>query len=106
MSASPLSARHLPALVASIKAPMNTLWERFQRFYCRHAELGFSLDVSRVRFDEDFLQRMGPLAVTALQQMQALESGAIANPDENRMVGHYWLRAPHLAPTSELRTEI
>jgi glucose-6-phosphate isomerase len=30
--------------------------------------------------------------------MQALEQGAIANPDENRMVGHYWLRAPGLAP--------
>ena len=27
-----------------------------------------------------------------------LEKGAIANPDENRMVGHYWLRAPERAP--------
>ena len=32
--------------------------------------------------------------------MDALEKGAIANPDEDRMVGHYWLRAaPHMAPT-------
>jgi glucose-6-phosphate isomerase len=30
--------------------------------------------------------------------MDELERGAVANPDENRMVGHYWLRAPHLAP--------
>ena len=35
--------------------------------------------------------------------MDALEKGAIANPDEKRMVGHYWLRAPELAPTPELR---
>ena len=28
--------------------------------------------------------------------MAALEKGAIANP--KRMVGHYWLRAPQLAP--------
>ena len=28
----------------------------------------------------------------------ALEKGAIANADEKRMVGHYWLRAPELAP--------
>ena len=34
----------------------------------------------------------------AFTEMQALEKGAIANPDENRMVGHYWLRNPALAP--------
>ena len=34
--------------------------------------------------------------------MDALEKGAIANPDENRMVGHYWLRDPELAPTPEI----
>jgi glucose-6-phosphate isomerase len=38
--------------------------------------------------------------------MTALEAGAIANPDENRMVGHYWLRNPALAPTPEIRKEI
>ena len=35
----------------------------------------------------------------ALEAMEALEAGAISNPDEQRMVGHYWLRAPELAPT-------
>lgn len=38
----------------------------------------------------------------AYDSMEALEKGAIANPDENRMVGHYWLRAPELAPNPEL----
>src|SRR5579859_3275345 len=38
--------------------------------------------------------------------MDALEAGAIANPDENRMVGHYWLRDAERAPTPELRREI
>jgi glucose-6-phosphate isomerase len=33
--------------------------------------------------------------------MEALEKGAIANPDENRMVGHYWLRNPDLAPPEQ-----
>ena len=37
--------------------------------------------------------------------MKELESGAIANPDEGRMVGHYWLRNSALAP-AELRAEI
>ena len=35
--------------------------------------------------------------------MQDLELGSIANPDENRMVGHYWLRNPELAPSAEIK---
>jgi glucose-6-phosphate isomerase len=38
--------------------------------------------------------------------MAALEGGAIANPDEGRMVGHYWLRNPGLAPNDEIRRQI
>ena len=34
----------------------------------------------------------------ALEGMAALEAGAKANPDEDRQVGHYWLRAPERAP--------
>lgn len=37
--------------------------------------------------------------------MAALEGGAIANPDENRRVGHYWLHNAELAPP-ELQKEI
>ena len=42
----------------------------------------------------------------AFAAMDELEKGAIANPDEKRMVGHYWLRAPELAPTPEIAAEI
>lgn len=42
----------------------------------------------------------------AFADMKALEGGAIANPDEKRMVGHYWLRNAELAPTPEIRREI
>ncbi len=38
--------------------------------------------------------------------MAQLENGALANPDENRTVGHYWLRNPALAPTPQIRKEI
>ena len=41
---------------------------------------------------------MGAAHPEAFADMAALEKGAIANPDEKRMVGHYWLRAPQLAP--------
>jgi glucose-6-phosphate isomerase len=85
---------------------MSSLWDRYQKYLIRHPSLGISLDVSRVRFDEAFFSRMDPLAERAFSQMRQLEGGEIANPDENRMVGHYWLRAPLLAPTAELREEI
>jgi glucose-6-phosphate isomerase len=65
-----------------------------------------TLDISRMTFDEGFFARMEPAIHKAYTAMDALEKGAIANPDEQRMVGHYWLRAPQLAPTPALGKEI
>jgi glucose-6-phosphate isomerase len=65
-----------------------------------------TLDVSSSRFDEDFLERMGTRMQLSFEAMDALEHGAIANPDERRMVGHYWLRAPDLAPSPEIADAI
>ena len=42
----------------------------------------------------------------ALKAMAAIEDGLEANLDEGRMVGHYWLRASHLAPTEDIRQSI
>ena len=84
--------------------PMN--WDRFKAQYYTHPKLGLSLDISRLPFPDDFFAGMEPRLQKAFSDMAALESGVIANPDENRMVGHYWLRAPELAPTAELRSAI
>jgi glucose-6-phosphate isomerase len=81
-------------------------WHRFQEYYLCYDELGLSLDISRMRFDYRFFTRMAPLCEKALAEMKRLEAGSIANRDENRMVGHYWLRRPELAPTPELRAAI
>lgn len=82
------------------------LWKRYQDWLYYHAELGFYLDISRIGFDSAFVEQMQPKFAKAFQDMAALESGAIANPDENRRVGHYWLRNPELAPTPELKQDI
>jgi glucose-6-phosphate isomerase len=82
------------------------LWARYQEYWIRDARTGISLDISRMRFGDDFFGRMEPAAQAAFAAMRELEGGAIANPDENREVGHYWLRAPELAPTPELRQTI
>jgi glucose-6-phosphate isomerase len=59
-----------------------------------------------MRFEDDFLERMAVPLRNAMEAMDAVERGAIANPDEKRMVGHYWLRAPDLAPTPTIAAEI
>ncbi len=83
-----------------------SLWKRYQKYLYDNDALGLRLDISCMNFTEGFLRKMEPLAQKAFEAMDALEAGAIANPDEGRMVGHYWLRAPQLAPKPELRKEI
>ena len=83
------------------------LWQRYQDWLYYHEGLGFYLDISRMGFDDAFVTQMQPkFTKKAFEDMAALEAGAIANPDENRMVGHYWLRDPELAPTPELKQDI
>lgn len=74
------------------------LWQRFNQGHLRYPSMGFSMDTSRMAIDPQFWQAMEPSAAQAMQAMHELEAGAIANPDEQRMVGHYWLRKPELAP--------
>ena len=81
-------------------------WSRFQQHYWQNPALGVALDISRVPFPDDFLPSLEPRLQEAFAAMAALEKGAIANPGEKRMVGHYWLRAPQLAPTPEIAAEI
>src|SRR5213082_3724849 len=84
----------------------SSLWQRFQKYFLRYADLDFSIDISRMKFPADFFEKMRPGIEKAFAAMRELESGAIANPSEKRMVGHYWLRNPALAPTPELRANI
>ncbi len=72
----------------------------------RYPEMGISLDLSKLPLTPEFLAEMKPLIDRAYSDIAALEGGAIANPDENRMVGHYWLRNSAIAPTAELKAKI
>lgn len=82
------------------------LWNRYQTHFCQVPALGLTLDISRMAFPEGFFQQMAGRLQAAFAAMAELERGEIANPDENRMVGHYWLRAPDLAPSPEIAAEI
>lgn len=82
------------------------LWDRYRKHLCVCPSVGITLDISRMKFSDSFFADMAEKMNSAFEQMEALEKGSIANPDEERMVGHYWLRDSQLAPTAELREEI
>src|SRR5438046_10547151 len=84
----------------------SSLWQRFQKYLLHYGDLDVSIDISRMRFPDDFFEKMQPRIEKAFAAMEELESGAIANPDEKRMVGHYWLRNPALAPSAQFLDDI
>jgi glucose-6-phosphate isomerase len=90
---------------ARMNAPVS-LWDRYQTHVRSWPTAGLSVDISRMRFDQALWDRMAASMNAAFDAMDALEHGAIANPDEGRMVGHYWLRAPELAPSAEIREAV
>ena len=84
-------------------------WNRLQRLSCHVPALGLSVDLSKTSLAADAFT-VDPLVAglfpAAFRAMEALEAGAVANPDEGRRVGHYWLRAPERAPEPEITAEI
>ncbi|NQV15290.1 glucose-6-phosphate isomerase [bacterium] len=67
---------------------------------------GFFLDLNNCDIAEEELNDLESTFQAALSAMEALETGSIANPDEDRQVGHYWLRNPDLAPNPFIKTQI
>jgi glucose-6-phosphate isomerase len=81
-------------------------WERFKSHLCVADAVGVAVDPSRMLFADGFFDEMAAGMRRAFAEMAELEAGAIANPDEKRMVGHYWLRDSSRAPTPEIRKAI
>lgn len=82
------------------------LWQRYLDTLQIYDSVGLTLDISRMHVAEDFVGALRPRVEEAFAKMKELEAGAIANPDEQRMVGHYWLRAPELAPGDDTKAAI
>ena len=81
-------------------------WDQFTRYNFSFPEVNLDLDLSRLGLKHGDIESFDSRFAKAFEEMDALEKGAIANPDENRMVGHYWLRDADLAPSEALRDEI
>ena len=82
------------------------LWQRYKEYLCVCPDIRLMLDISRMGFPDGFFAAMEPGMQRSFGEMAALEAGAVANRDEERMVGHYWLRAPQLAPNAGIAAEI
>ncbi|MDA7888688.1 glucose-6-phosphate isomerase [Akkermansiaceae bacterium] len=81
-------------------------FDRYAQSLLRYPDLGFSLDLSRMDLTDEFLTSMSDKVTAALAHLKDLEAGEIANPDEGRMVGHYWLRNADLAPNDTIKAQI
>ncbi len=81
----------------------STDWIKFHKNLYSHAELGLYLDFSDMGASATELQSLHQKVQDALFDMDALEKGSISNPDEDRQVGHYWLRNPELSPTPNIK---
>ena len=81
-------------------------WEQYCSQVHVYSELGLRIDLSRSALAEKGVSSFQEETKRALSDLKALEAGEIANPDENRMVGHYWLRAPELAPDETITEPI
>ncbi|MCL4151579.1 UNVERIFIED_CONTAM: hypothetical protein GTU68_054454 [Idotea baltica] len=84
----------------------NDNWQRYCDYYRSYPDVGISLDISKISFPADYFSKMTSPSQEALAAMGELEGGAISNPDEKRMVGHYWLRNAKKSPTEEISKEI
>ncbi|MGJ8677241.1 MAG: glucose-6-phosphate isomerase [Akkermansiaceae bacterium] len=81
-------------------------WKSYQDSLTRYPELGFSLDTSRMDMPKEITNTLSKEINRTFAGIKAIEAGEIANPDEGRMVGHYWLRNADLAPNDEIKQQI
>ena len=65
--------------------------------FLSHPAQAWAIDLTRTGIAAEAVETLD--WADAFAEMEALEAGNVANPDEGRQVGHYWLRAPERAPT-------
>jgi glucose-6-phosphate isomerase len=85
---------------------MKKSWDEYKRNLSVVDELGLVVDPSRMDIPAAWLDGMGGAVERAYAEMARVEAGDKVNTDEDRMVGHYWLRDSSLAPTKEIAAAI
>lgn len=73
-------------------------FETYESLRFDDAETGLAIDLSAFGISRADFDAFEPRFERVFAEMRELEGGAIANADEGRRVGHYWLRASACAP--------
>ncbi len=81
-------------------------WEKLCNNLYYDNKTGLMLEYGGMNMGKEYIEGNKSSLNDALSFMDELEKGCIANPDENRMVGHYWLRNVRFAPNKEIADEI
>ena len=84
----------------------NDKWIRYCDLLFGDDSLGFWLDISRMDVERSDFEKFKDIYSKAFDSVESLENGSIANIDEKRQVGHYWLRNPQIAPTEKISDSI
>jgi hypothetical protein len=50
----------------------SSLWQRFQQYFVRYDDVDFSIDISRMKFADDFFDQMRPKVDKAFGAMREL----------------------------------
>jgi len=81
-------------------------WEKFSKYLWFNDALNIWIDISKINFTEKEFEAINQKFVNVFKALDELENGSIANIDENRQVGHYWLRNSSIAPNEILKNKI
>ena len=76
----------------------NPTWQEFSGNLLRYSDPDIWLDLSRMAVPAGYADEKAEEIKRAMDEMRRIEAGEKVNTDEDRMVGHYWLRTPSLAP--------
>ena len=81
-------------------------WDKFCNYLWFDKKLNIWLDISKINFTSKEIKNLEDKFIDVFSSIKELENGAISNIDENRQVGHYWLRNPSISPSSKIGEEI
>ena len=78
-------------------------WDKFSNYLWFDKELKIWIDISKVNFNDTDFSNLSKCFEDVFLAIDDLEKGAISNIDENRQVGHYWLRNSSISPNRQIK---